>query len=348
LVVEQSPILIVPYMWIGDFVRCHSVVKVARERWPARPIDYLTSTNNAPLVDYMPGLRKGIVWDLPRRRLPPRDYLALGRRLRQESYGTTLVMLRTWKSALAPFLAGIPERVGFLGEGRWGLLTELRRDEFQLRRMIDRCASLALPTGAALPAEWPLPELIVPPEEVSAWLTRRGFNPAARPVVALAPGAVGDGKRWPTEHYTALAARLTAQGIRIWVVGSPNETPLAQAIMAAGGRRVTDLTGSDLRNAILALKAADAAVSNDSGLMHVAAALGTPTVALFGPTDRALVGPLNPLAAVVHPPSDGPCPQCGAAGCQRIDHRRIENITPERVLDVVNKTLATAKTELHA
>src|SRR6266851_6204569 len=98
-------ILLVPYLWIGDFVRCHSVVKLLRERHPGRPIDVLTTTLCAPLLDYMPGVRKGIVFDLPRKRLALAEHRMLADRLRAEQYGTALVMPRTWKSALAPYLA---------------------------------------------------------------------------------------------------------------------------------------------------------------------------------------------------------------------------------------------------
>ncbi len=326
---SQSPILLVPYMWIGDFVRCHSVVKLLKERWPDRPVDYLTSSNNRPLIDYMPGVRTGIVSDLPRGRLPPGKYWDLARRLRAEHYGSALIMLRTWKAALAPFLAGIPERVGFVGEGRFVLLNDLRWGERKLERMIDQCAALALPKGAALRAEWPLPELAVPPAELTDWRARQGLTGTSRPVVALAPGAIGEGKRWDTAHFAELARLLTARDIDIWVVGGPNERPLAQAIAAAGGARVRDLTGADLRNAILALAAADAAVTNDSGLMHVSAALATPTVALFGPTSPRLWAPLNPLAATIEPPGRGP-----------VNGRRIDTIPPGQVFEAVQGALS--------
>ena len=115
---DRRPILIVPYMWIGDFVRCHSVVKLLNARFPDRPVDILSTTLCAPLTDYMPGLRRSIVFDLPRSRLALTNQLALARRLRRENYGTALIMPRTWKSVLAPFLAGIPERTGFVGEAR--------------------------------------------------------------------------------------------------------------------------------------------------------------------------------------------------------------------------------------
>jgi lipopolysaccharide heptosyltransferase II len=336
----SSPILIVPYMWIGDFVRCHSVVKVLKARWPQRPVDLLTSTLCAPLLDYMPGVRQGIVCDLPRGRLPVGRYLALGKRLRAEGYGTALVMLRTWKAALAPFLAGIPERTGFVGEGRFGLINDLRWGERRLARMIDCMGALALPKGATPPAEWPLPEIVVPGDEVTAWLQRRGLAPAPRPVVALAPGAVGPGKRWSTRNYAELARRLAETGVSGWVLGGPNEAELAREIVAAGGERVRDLTGTDLRDAVIALAAADAAVTNDSGLMHIAAAIGVKTIALFGPTAPRLWAPLNPLAAAIEPPSDRPCPHCGQAGCNEVRHRNVDEIAVGRVFDAVQAALA--------
>jgi heptosyltransferase-2 len=298
---EARPILVIPYMWIGDFVRCHSVVKVLRARWPDRPVDLLASTLCAPLVDYLPGIRQGIEWNLPRRSLPLSQYRALAERMRQENYGSALVMLRTWKSALAPFLAGIPERTGFLGEGRLVLINDLRFGERALPRMIDRCGALALPKGAALPAEWPLPEIVVPDTEVAAWRERRGLTSDASPIVALAPGAVGPGKRWPTESYAELAKALVQDGATVWILGGPLEKELAASIIRHAGDRVRDLTGNDLRDAVIALKAANLAVTNDSGLMHIAAAIGTPTIGIFGPTDPRLWGPLNPLAAVIEP-----------------------------------------------
>src|SRR5215208_4418249 len=140
---DRRPILLVPYMWIGDFVRCHTVVKLLKARFPARPVDVLSTTLCAPLADYMPELRQAIVLDLPRKRLSFSEHQALAARLKRESYGTALIMPRTWKAALAPFLAGIPERVGWLGEMRFALVNDLRFGERKRPRMIDQCAALA-------------------------------------------------------------------------------------------------------------------------------------------------------------------------------------------------------------
>jgi heptosyltransferase II len=326
---DTRPILLVPYMWIGDFVRCHSVVKVLRQRFPDRPVDVLTTSLCAPLADYMPGVRQAIVADLPRSRLALSQQSALARRLKQENYGMALTMPRTWKAALAPFLAGVPERVGFAGEVRFILLNDVRFGEKKLPRMVDRCAMLALPRGATQPPDWPLPELAVPASEIAAWRIRRGLT-EDRPIVTLAPGAVGPSKRWTTDGYADLARRLKNDGAYVWVLGGPGEKSIATEIAADGG--ALDLTGTDLRDAIIALAAASVAISNDSGLLHVAAAAGTPSIGIFGPTSPWHWAPLNPLAAVIETTSELPCRPCHKPVCRLAHHRCMRDIAPEQVL----------------
>jgi len=337
----EQPVLIVPFVWIGDFVRCHSVVRLLKAENPARPVDIVSSSLCAPLADYMPGVRRAIVADLPRRRLGLALQLDLARRLRQGRYGQALVMSRKWKAALAPFLAGIHRRTGFWGEARIGLLNDLRPGEKTLPRMIDQMGALALPKGALLPPDWPLPELKVPAQELQAWLASRGLAREARPIVTLSPGAVGAGKAWPPEHYAALAKALAQDGASVWVLGGPGETAIAQQIAAAGGARVRDLTSNDLRNAILALAAADVSVTNDSGLMHVSAAIGTPTVAIFGPTSPWHWKPLNPVSAIIEPPGDELARQrARLEGNDAVSHRRTADVAVDTVLAAVRKTLA--------
>ena len=327
-----SPILFVPYMWIGDFVRCHTVIRLLRARFPDRPIDMLTTRMVAPLIDYMPGVRKGIVFDLPRKRIALSRHRALADLLRAERYGDALIMPRTWKSALAPFLAGIPRRTGFVGEMRFGLLNDLRDGEKALPRMVDRCAALALPKHAALPQDLPLPQLAVPPDALPQWRTRMNLPANGQPVAVLAPGAVGPSKRWPA--YGALAARLAELAFAVWVVGGPDEKALAAEI-ARNAPDTRDLTGPDLRNAILALATATVAVSNDSGLLHVAAAIGTPSIGIFGPTSPWHWAPLNPLAAVIEAKTEVPCRPCHKPTCRLQHHRCMRDIPMEQVTAAV-------------
>ena len=338
-----SPILLIPYMWIGDFVRCHSVIRLLKAQNPGAPIDVLSTSMVAPLLDYMPGVRKGIVVDLPRKRLAFGEHRGLAARLRAEGYGHALVMPRTWKAALAPFLAGIPVRTGFVGEARFGLLNDLRRGERALPRMIDQCGALALPKGAVPPPDWPLPELRIPSSDVPAWRQRLGIPPDGRPAVAFAPGAVGPSKRWPSASYAALAARLVAEGNTVWVIGGPGEQALAAEIVAAAPDHVRDLTGPDLRNAIMALAAAQAAVSNNSGLLHVAAAIGTPAIGIFGPTSPWHWAPLNPIAAVIEAPGVVPCRPCHKPVCRLGHHRCMTEISIEQVAAAAHAVLTAPK-----
>jgi len=317
------------------------VVQLLKARYPHRPIDVLTTTLCAPLLDYMPGVRKGIVWDLPRRRQALKEHRALAARFAAEHYGSALVMPRTWKSALAPFLAGISQRTGFVGEARFGLLNDVRYGERRLPRMIDRCAALTLPKGAAMPPEWPKPDLKVPEAEAAAWCVKRGLDDG-RPVVAFAPGAVGPSKRWPIASYAELANKLAAENTAVWVLGSPAEAPLAAEIVKAAGPTARDLTSPDLRNAILALKLASACVSNDSGLVHVSAAIGTPTVGIFGPTSPWHWAPLNPLAATVETTTDVPCRPCHKPTCRYGHHRCMNEIPAAQVLPAVERALTQA------
>jgi heptosyltransferase II len=337
----KAPILIIPYMWIGDFVRCHTVVKLLQQRCPGRSIDVLTTRLCAPLLDYMPGVRQGIVRDLPRGRLALGQQTGLARELRAQGYGQALIMPRTWKSAVAPLLAGIPQRTGFVGELRLGLLNDLRWGERKLPRMVDRCAALALAKHAPSPTNLPLPELVVPQSEVLAWRERMGLK-ADGPVVALAPGAVGPSKRWPLNYYSAIASRLTSDGISVWVLGGPNERPMAAEIATNGAAR--DLTGDDLRNAVFAFAAADVALSNDSGLLHVAAAVGTPSIGVFGPTSPWHWAPLNPLAAVIETEIPLTCRPCHKPICPLRHHRCMRDIETTRVAAAIENVLTTLPT----
>ena len=333
---DTRPILVVPYMWIGDFVRGHTVVRVLKQRWPNRPVDLLASPLCAPLVDYMPGVRSGVVWHLPRSRLALARQSRLAALLRAADYGTALVMPRTWKSAIAPALAGIPERVGFVGEARFGLLNQWRWGEKALPRFIDKNATLALPVGAPLPSEWPAPQLHVPVEEVSRWRHAKALGTG--PAVALAPGSIGASKRWT--HFPQAARLLVQQGLDVWVIGGPGEKALAAEIVAAGGSGVRDLTGTDLRDGILAVAAAAVAISNDSGLMHIAAALGTPTIGIFGPTSPYHWAPLNDLAATVQTKTPVPCQPCHHPVCTMNDHRCMRDIPASDVVATTSRILA--------
>src|SRR5262249_52918724 len=191
-------------------------------------------------------------------------------------------------------------------------------------------------------ADYPRTGLAVASGAVAGGRARNQVGPQRR-AVALCPATVGPGRRWPIARYGELAQKLVADGIDVWVLGSTDDRALAMTIAvaggAAGGSAVRDLTGPDLRDAVLALKAADAVVANDSGLLPVAAALGARAIGLSGPSRPELTGPLNPLAAAIEPSIAAVCTTCGRAGCTRLEHRRTDDIPLEPVLAAVRGVL---------
>ena len=183
-----------------------------------------------------------------------------------------------------------------------------------------------------------------PPDEVGRWRQANALGTAK--AVALAPGSVGASKRWT---WFGEAARLLAeQGLDVWVVGGPGEKAMAEGIVAAGGPGVRDLTGADLRNGILAMAAASVAISNNSGLMHIAAGLGTPTMGIFGPTSPYLWAPLNGLAATVQQTKTQlACQPCQRTVCTMNDHRCMRDISATEVVAIAQRVLNEAAQSSH-
>ena len=335
---DQRPILIVPYIWIGDFVRCHSVVRVLKERFPDRPIDMLASKLTAPLTAFMPGVRKAIAFDIPRKKAAFSENFALAKILRAEGYGSALIMPRKWKAAFAPWLAGIPERTGVFGEVRFPLLNDIRWDEKSHKRMIDQSCALALPKGAALPSEWPLPQLVVSEAQADEWRGRMNVANGTK-AVALAPGSVGEAKRWPVAYYAEVAKQLTQGGTEVWIIGGPDEKPFAKEILEHAGQGVRDFTGGKLSDGVIALSLASAVVANDSGLLHVSAALGVPAIGMFGPTDPAKWAPINPVADIITHEPLLDCQYCMQYVCPLTHHNCMREVLPARVVDSVKRAM---------
>lgn len=336
---DQRPILIVPYMWIGDFVRCHSVVRILNERFPGRPVDMLASKLTAPLTAFMPGVRKAITFDIPRKKAAFSENFALAKLLRVESYGSALIMSRKWKAAFAPWWAGIPERTGVLGEARFLLINDMRWNESSHKRMIDQSCALALPSGAMLPAKWPLPRLVVSDVQADEWRGRMNVAKGTK-AVALAPGSVGEAKRWPVAYYAEAAKQLTQSGVEVWIIGGPDEKPFAKEIVEHAGQGVRDFTGGKLSDGVIALSLASTVVANDSGLLHVSAALGVPAIGMFGPTDPAKWAPINPVADIITHEPLLDCQYCMQYVCPLTHHKCMREVLPSRVVESVKRALA--------
>jgi heptosyltransferase-2 len=283
----------------------------------------------------MPEVRRGIGLPLGHGELGLGTRWKIGRMLKASHYDQAILLPNSLKSALVPFFAGIPLRTGFLGEMRHGLLNDIRRlDKVRLPMTVQRFVSLGLPMGADLPEPLPSPRLRATPEKFAELRTRLGLADP-RPAIAFMPGAeYGPAKQWPLTHFAALANALAARGYQVWVLGSAKDAPAGEEIRRLAGDPVSNLCGrTALADAIDLLAMSEAAVTNDSGLMHVAAALDKPLVALFGSSTPDHTPPLSGRAAIRYLRLE--CSPCFERNCPLGHTRCLVEITPDSVLSAL-------------
>jgi heptosyltransferase-2 len=330
-------LLIVGPSWLGDAVMMGALVSRLKAVRPDRRITVLTPAHLEDLVRRLPGVDDALINPFAHGALKLSARRAFGRALRGR-FDEAIVLPHSWKSALVPLFAGIPRRTGFVGEARYLVLNDARPlDETAIPRMVDRFALLAEPRGAKAPAETPAPRLAADPAATAAARARHGLA-AEPPAVALCVGAeYGPAKRWPAAHFAELARRLLADGRAVWLIGGPGDAPIG-AEVAALAPGVRDLTGrTTLGEAIDLLAGAQAVVTNDSGLMHVAAALGRPLVALYGSTSPAFTPPLSEDAVILS--ETLPCSPCFERTCPLGHLNCLNGLSPSRVLAALARLL---------
>lgn len=335
----MSPILVVSFPAIGDFIRSHSAIQVIAEKFPERPIDVVTSSIAAPLAELMPHVRKSWTLNKKKRQLGLADRRRLAHELRAENYGTAYLLTNTAKAAFIPWLARIPERIGYPRELQFGLLNRFPADWWrQLPMMGERhprlyeevCAVATLAIGD-LPVEgWPAPRLILPPERVEDWRRRSGLD-QTKPVLTIYASALEDRRVWPIERFVAVAADYVKRGWSVRLVGAAREREAAGTIRAAVPE-VMDLTSTPLLvDAMCQIATSTMFLGVDGGPAHAAAALGVPTVLIFR-ANHAFEGcPVNRGVRAVEPPISTPSKVAGTLG-----------ISVDQVLEALEDTLRNA------
>jgi len=317
-------------------VMAQSLYKLLRERDPGALIDVVAPAWSLPILARMDEVRRGVELSVLHGEAGLSKRYELGRALRAEAYTQAIVLPRSWKSALVPYFARVPHRTGFRGEWRYGLINDMRRlDRARLDQTVKRFLALGLARDEdGLPSA-PRPRLRVDPATQSATLARLGLEPSGNDV-ALLPGAeYGPAKQWPVEHFADLAGRLGRVGVNVWILGSAKERLLGEAIReAAAYHSVRNLCGeTTLEEAIDVLGAVRVAVSNDSGLMHVAAAVGAFVVALYGSSSPALTPPLTERRHIFYLDLD--CSPCFERNCPLGHLRCLREITCDDVCSMV-------------
>ncbi|HEX4984855.1 MAG TPA: lipopolysaccharide heptosyltransferase II [Burkholderiales bacterium] len=333
----MTKILVVAPSWVGDALLSQPLLALLKRRDPACTIDVLGPGWALPIFRRMPEVGETLESPFAHGELALRARMRLGRQLRSRGYDCAYVLPNSLKSALAAFFARIPRRIGFVGEARYGLLTDARRlDEKALPLMVERFAALATPRGEPVAGPPPRPQLTVQAHERQALLAKLRLATPAK-LTCLCPGAeYGPAKRWPPRYFGELAAALAAQGHAVWVVGSARERDIGEAVRGHSGGAALNLCGrTTLDEAVVLLSCAQVVVTNDSGLMHVAAALDRPMVALYGSSSPAFTPPLSARARIVK--LDVACSPCFERECPLGHFDCMMKLAPQRLLDEIRR-----------
>lgn len=309
-------------------VMAQSLFKLLHQRFPGTAIDVLAPDWSLPVLQRMPEVRKSIPVPVRHGELAIGKRWRLGRSLSGERYSRAIVLPRSLKAALVPWFASIPRRTGFRGEMRFGLVNDMRpMDTAVLDQTVKRFVALGLEVGEPLP---PLdfPELSISADNQRAVMLKLGLD-SRRPAVALMPGAeYGPAKCWPLEYFATLAGKLEADGLAVWVLGSERDREAGERI-ASEGKAINLCGQTGLADAIDLLAYCRAAVSNDSGLMHVAAAAGTDVVALYGSSTPDYTPPLTSRKKVHYLALE--CSPCFERHCPLGHLRCLRDIEPDAV-----------------
>jgi len=331
--------LIVGPAWVGDMVMAQSLFKLLAQREPGIAIDVLAPSWSGPLLGRMREVRQAISLPVAHGELALGKRFRAGHALRSEAYDRAIVLPRSWKSALPAFFSGARRRTGFSGEFRYGLLNDIRRlDRERLNQTVKRFLALGIGENETLP-EPPLPSLDTDPENLERLRAELGLGDRIEgehaPIVMMPGAAFGEAKCWPLEYYGELAAKIGRSGRVVWVIGSAKEAPAGELIRRAGGAAVRNLCGQTrLEDSIDLLAAGRVAVTNDSGLMHVAAAVGTHVIALYGSTSPSFTPPLTKRRAILCLDLD--CSPCFQRTCPLGHLRCLREITVGEVLSAVH------------
>ncbi|MDP1659059.1 MAG: lipopolysaccharide heptosyltransferase II, partial [Methylotenera sp.] len=300
---------------------------------PDSIIDVAAPAWTLPLIERVPEVNKGIALPFKHGQFALSERIKFGKSLRNEAYTQAIILTNSFKSAILPFAANIAQRTSFLGEMRYGLINDVRElDKTKLPRTVDRFVTLGLAPNAKLPTIIPNPSLIANKENALATLQKLDVMAPVNKILGLCPGAeYGEAKRWPSEYYAEVAREALRKGWQVWLFGSEKDIPVTTGINRLTNNQCLDLGGkTNLSEAIDLMSLCDTVISNDSGLMHVAAALDKNLVAIYGSSDPHHTPPMNDKAVVEYLALD--CSPCFKRECPLGHLNCLNNISPQQVI----------------
>ena len=337
-------ILVVGPSWVGDMMMAQSLFMLLKQANPDCSIDVLAPGWSLPLLAHMPEISDSIASPFQHGEASLRQRYLLGKSLRERHYDQAIILPNSFKSALVPFWARIPLRTGFVGEMRYGLVNDARKlNRVALPKTVMRFASLGLPENQELSDKIPLPRLKTDEQNVSACINALNLTINDAPILALCPGAeYGPAKQWPARHFAQLANDYLDLGWQVWLLGSDKDMTICTDINLATEGRCENLAGqTELGQVIDLMSRASAIVSNDSGLMHIAAALDKPLVAIYGSSDPGFTPPLSKKVEILSLSLS--CSPCFKRQCPLGHLDCLNKLEPEMANKAINSLLESEK-----
>ncbi|WP_045368153.1 lipopolysaccharide heptosyltransferase II [Vibrio campbellii] len=343
----MKKILIIGPSWVGDMVMSQSLYIVLKQQYPESQIDVIAPGWCKPILERMPEIHQAIEMPLGHGEFNLLGRREIGKSLREKQYDHAYVLPNSAKSALIPWFANIPQRTGWKGEMRYGLLNDLRPNKKSFQYMVERYVALAYPKVEMLDSSslggletLPRPSLSIDKKTQQGTLNKFSLDQTL-PVIGLCPGAeFGPAKKWPETHYAEVATQMATNGHQVWLFGSQKDLDtcnnIKQLVPAELQQRIHVLAGqTSLIEAVDLLAACQTVVANDSGLMHVAAAVGCNVVAIYGSTSPKYTPPLAEKVEIVHTNID--CRPCFKRECQFKHLKCLTELSPKQVLDSIQK-----------
>lgn len=342
---SAKKILIIGPSWVGDMVLAHSLFQSLKAQYPNVIIDVAAPAWTLPLLERMPEVNLGIALPFKHGQFALFERIQFGRSLKNKGYTQAILLVNSFKSAILPLAAGISQRTGFLGEFRYGLLNDIRQlDKTKLPRTVDRFVALGGDKNQALShannAKISNPKLTANRDHALQVLLKHGVSDPVQKILGLCPGAeYGEAKRWPAEYYAEVANISLSKGWDVWLFGSDKDIPVTTAINHLTQNRCQDWGGkTKLGEAIDLMSLCDTVISNDSGLMHVAAALDKKLIAIYGSSDPHHTPPMHPNAVVEYLGLS--CSPCFKRECPLKDPNAIlnclKNISPASIVEQIH------------
>ena len=332
-------ILILGPAWVGDMVLAQSLFKMLKINRPDCIIDVAAPAWTLPLLDRMPEVTGKIALPFKHGEFAFWQRIQFGKSLKNAGYTQAIILTNSFKSALLPWAAGIPKRTSFLGEMRYGLVNDVRPlNKAKLKKTVERFVFLGLNHNQNLPETLPNPQLVSKKNNALESLKRLGLTEPSSKILGLCPGAeYGEAKRWPAEYYADVANEVLKKGWQVWLFGSDKDMPVTMKINQLTQNQCLDLGGkTKLGDAIDLMALCETVISNDSGLMHIAAALNKKLIAIFGSSDPAHTPPMSPDAVIEYLALEcSPCfkRECPLTGDAHL--RCLNNIKPQPLVQKI-------------